>query len=188
MYVHPKASRLATVPPMRGGEGHRSRGAVFATVAFAIALAIAPAATAEKFKGRFDGGKNVTLITNQRDQVRVIFFSRWKADCNDGKLRLSTGFQRPLDRSSRRSFRDVGPLTVKPRGSKVKIKVRQRVRGKRVSATRWKGTFDASAVIKQGGKRIDRCRMPKRRWSVNRVGGGKGKRQSAPAGLYSAAG
>ncbi len=166
--MHDRRSDAIRSPAVGRGERTRGLGAVAATGLLTLVLLLAPTASAEKFHGEMAGAKAVKLLTNQDDELRLIFFKHWTAKCNaGGKFRWSSGFRQPVKRSSKRSFYDSDTLA--PRADGVLYRVSGKVRGRRVSDQRWTGIYKASIVIKVNGERVNRCRTPSLRWTVNRA-------------------
>ena len=81
--------------------------------------------------------------------------------------RSSTTFRPMLRKQTRKGFSHSNDYVEKVRGG-IRAIVTVSVAGRRISGTRWRGTFEASVVVRQSGRTLDRCRLGRLRWSVAR--------------------
>jgi hypothetical protein len=126
-----------------------------------------PAAADIRFEGRTSQG-GYALLVAEDDGVPKRSLIRWRADCRRPGARLeeSTGFSRPLDLSTRRRFRDAG--SYRDREGRFRVTYTVRMSGRKVGPRRWAGLFRARAVVRRGGRVVDRCSVRGVRWRVVR--------------------
>jgi hypothetical protein len=148
-----------------------------------VSVGSAGTASAETYAGTFEGGRHVSLTTNEKDEVREIVFHRWRASCSGGvHLTEGTRFS-PVTRLSPRKFVTKGRYVVHQRDGDYDITIRDGARGTRVSRSRWSGTFRASGVVRKDGKTIDRCTLAPTHWRASLRGRTPGDQGDAPASL-----
>jgi hypothetical protein len=143
------------------------RLAPLAAVAGLAALA-GPAAADVRFEGRTSQGRQA-LVVAEDDGVPKRGAFNWRARCRrGGRLVQGTGFSRPLDLATRRRFRDAGSYRTRRYADGIRLTIRARTTGRKVSPRRWIGRFTARAVVRRGGRVLDRCAVSVR-WRVARV-------------------
>jgi hypothetical protein len=134
-------------------------------VAAAFAACPGSAAADVRFEGRTSQGGYVLLVAEVPKRGLI----RWRADCRRPGFRLEEGtaFSRPLDLSTRRRFRDAGSYRENGPG-RFRITYTLRTSGRKVGPRRWVGSFRARAVVRRGGRVVDRCAVRGVRWRVRR--------------------
>jgi hypothetical protein len=144
------------------------RLAPLAAVAGLAALA-GPAAADIRFEGRTSQGRLAILVAED-DGVPKRAVINWHARCRSSRVTLpqSTVFRRPLDLSTGRRIRDAGSYRSRRYRGGVRLTIRVRVIGRKVSPRRWRGRFSARALVRQRGRVIDRCAVRGVRWRVRR--------------------
>jgi hypothetical protein len=144
------------------------RLAPLAAVAGLAALA-GPAAADIRFEGRTSQGRLAILVAED-DGVPKRAVINWHARCGSSRVTLpqSTVFRRPLDLSTGRRSRDAGSYRSRRYRGGVRLTIRVRVIGRKVSPRRWRGRFSARALVRQRGRVIDRCAVRGVRWRVRR--------------------
>jgi hypothetical protein len=143
------------------------RLAPLAAVAGLAALA-GPAAADIRFEGRTSQGLRVAVVAED-DGVPKRGRIAWRGRCRPSGALVTerTGFRRPLDMSGRRRFRDAGSYRVRYRsGERVRFTVR--MSGRKAGPRRWAGRFQVLAVVRRGGRVIDRCSARGVRWAARR--------------------
>ena len=143
---------------------------VFATLAASAGLAAlaAPAAADVRFEGETSQGLRVVVVAED-DGVPKRGRIGWRGRCGRSGILVTerTGFRRPLDMSGRRRFRDAGSYRVRYRnGERVRFTVR--ISGRKVGPRRWTGRFRVHAVVRRGGRVLDRCSARGVRWAAVR--------------------
>jgi hypothetical protein len=131
----------------------------------AVAVATAAVATpadAGTLRGSNNGLRVKVGVNAQGGAKRAVFTYRARCETPRTTFRDST----VVDLGGRARFGGTGSYTVRQSGG-IRIRVRVRSSGRRVSRHRWTGTFSSSAVARRGGRVIDRCRLRKRRWRAS---------------------
>jgi hypothetical protein len=133
-----------------------------------LAAFAGPALADIRFEGRTSQGRSALLVAED-DGVPKRGAIYWQTRCRRSGSRPTegTGFRRPLDVNSRRRFRDVGSYRKRYRnGERVTFTVR--ISGRKVAPRRWTGRFRVRAVVRRGGRLLDRCSVRGVRWSARR--------------------
>jgi hypothetical protein len=171
MMPSPRAGAEAQLPSLRearpGKQGRVRRLFPLAIVAGLAAFA-GPASADVRFEGRTSQGRYVLLVAED-DGIPKRGAIHWQARCRRAGSRPteSTGFRRPLDVNGRRRFRDAGSYRERYRnGERVTFTVR--IIGRKVGPRRWTGRFRVGAVVRRGGRVVDRCSARGVRWSARR--------------------
>jgi hypothetical protein len=143
-----------------------------AAVAACALPAVLPssALAAERFEGRTEQNRKVTVVVGDDDRVRRVVVSWRTTNCRRGEfLRDQTQFFR-FGESTADSFRSAGSYAT--RSGRVRIRMRVSIRGTRSAdpadpaAATWSGRFAARAVVRRRGKVIDRCRLGAKDWTA----------------------
>jgi hypothetical protein len=139
--------------------------------AMAAVLAVPADAAADRFRGKSEQGRVVTLRTGDDGLVQR-FAIRWIGDCERPRYRFASSTKNtprvPFEVSTADRFVDVGGYRQRLGGGKRAV-LRARTVGNRVSARRWTGIFRIRVRVFRGGDLIDRCRLSTR-WRVVRRG------------------
>jgi hypothetical protein len=133
-----------------------------------LAAFASPASADIRFEGRTSQGRPVLLVAED-DGVPKRGAIQWRARCRRSGSRPTegTGFRKPFDVSGRRRFRDAGSYRRRYRnGERVTFTVR--ISGRKVGPRRWTGRFRLDAVVRRGGRIVDRCSARGVRWSARR--------------------
>jgi hypothetical protein len=135
----------------------------------ALAALAGPAAADVRFEGRTSQGRLAILVAED-DGVPKRVKINWHARCRVSGVTLpqSTVFRRPLDLSTGLRIRDAGSYRSRRYRDGVRLTIRVRVIGRKVSPRRWRGRFSARALVRQRGRVIDRCAVRGLRWRVRR--------------------
>jgi hypothetical protein len=143
---------------------------VFAALAAGAGLAAlaAPAAADVRFEGETSQGRPVVVVAGD-DGVPKRGRIAWRGRCRRSGILVTemTGFRPPLDMAGRRRFRDAGSYRERYRnGERVRFTVR--MSGRKAGPRRWTGRFRVHAVVRRGGRVLDRCSARGVRWTATR--------------------
>jgi hypothetical protein len=133
-----------------------------------FAVMAGPAAADIRFEGQSSQGRRMILVADDNGVPKRGKIG-WQVRCRRSGSRPtgSTGFRRPLDVSRPRRVRDAGSYRVRFRnGERVTFTVR--ISGRKVGPRRWTGRFRILAVVRRGGRVIDRCAVRGVGWSARR--------------------
>jgi hypothetical protein len=167
------------------GRGLRGRGAAIVTaiVVVGVMLVVVEGAAPATFTGTYRGGRNVRLVTNSRGEFNHISFKSWSAPCGGGaRFRTGTTFV-SAGTSTPTKFFSKGSYVMHQKKGDYDSTVTAAVRGKRISLSRWTGTFRTSVVVRTDGKVIARCAMPATRWRAHLKGDAPIGQPGSPAQL-----
>ena len=148
------------------GKGTSVLGASLA-VAIAIASFAAPASAKDtRYSGKSSQGQRVVLQTDPQG-VASKFVIHFKADCSssDG-FKSRQAFVSPFQEADGDGFRDGGKVNGGSDG--VIGKSRTRITGKRVSDSRFVGTFSVKVKYYDHGDLFNTCRAQGVHWAVER--------------------
>lgn len=129
-----------------------------------LAALAGPAMADVRFQGETSQGRRAVVIAED-DGVPKRGRIGWRARCRRSGILATerTGFRRPLDMSGRHRFRDAGSYRERYRnGERVRFTVR--ISGRKVGPRRWTGRFRVHAVVRRGGRVMDRCFARGIRW------------------------
>ena len=125
-------------------------------VVFAAAGATASTATAAKLRGSTSGLKT-SIALDPSGSARAVYFT-FKPRCQTG-----TFTDRIVIRPTNGSFKGAFDYNIRQRGGIV-ARVHTTSSGDVRSPFRWTGRFAMSAIVKQHGRTVDRCRLKTRSW------------------------
>ena len=135
--------------------------------AIAIAAFAAPASAKDvRYSGKSSQGQKV-LVKTDPEGVVTKFLIHFKADCSssDG-FKSRQAFIQPFRKSDANGFRDGGKINGGSHG--VIGKSRANVTGKRVSKSRFAGTFNMKVKYYDHGDLFNTCRARGVHWTVAR--------------------
>ena len=131
-------------------------------------LALAPAAEGATFEGRTEQGGQAQVVVRAGEVKKILI--RWRARCDRPRHRYvsQSASRPPFDFSSRAEVRDAdGYSFTDDDGNRARVTARLRAR--RVTKNRWRGTFTVKVVTRRDGQVVDRCRARGLSWSASRV-------------------
>jgi hypothetical protein len=121
-----------------------------------------------RYSGKSGQGRKVALRTDQHGELKR-FSIQFRAECGRGFLdHAIQRFVRPLDHADPNGFRDSGTYEFRYEKGRTG-EIRTRLRGERVGADRFKGSFTwKGKFFTAGGEKITTCRTAEIHWSASR--------------------
>jgi len=156
--------------------------AVFAAfTAFVLLAAVADAVGPRGvlYTGRTDQRREIKLVTDDRGLVKRGAFSA-RTDCS-GQFKpfaADIRFDKPLERSNRRGFRDKGNHL--DTDGTYSGRYKYEIKGKRKTSRKFKGKIDLEIVFRKNGNKYTTCVAEDLAYKVKRSGRG-GKNRPEPA-------
>lgn len=132
------------------------RGTALAAVAAAFALLAAVPADAKVLRGTTGQKRKATVKTFPKGRARLTV--DWTARCTDGRdWRDSTAV---ISRTGRWNLRDTYSVRQGPYVGRYRV----RIRGRKISRYRYRGSFGVRLTIRRRGRLVARCRMKTTSW------------------------